>query len=46
VAHALAVAEETDEDGEPPTFFEVISCPNSSKWLVAMHEEIVSLHKN
>ena len=40
VASALTVAEETSKGGEPQTYSEVVSCPNSSKWLVAMHEEI------
>jgi len=46
VAYALTVVEETDEGGETQTYSEVMSCSNSSKWLVAMHEEIESLHKN
>jgi len=45
-AYALTIAEETDEGGDPQTYSEVIFCSNSSKWLVAMHEEIKSLHKN
>lgn len=46
VAYTLTVAEETNESGESQTYSEIVSCPNSSKWLVAMHEEIESLHKN
>ena len=45
VAYALAVAEETDEGGEPQTYSEAVSCSDSSKWLVAMHEEIEYFHK-
>jgi len=46
VVCALTVAEETNEGREPQTYSEAVSCPNSSKRLGAMHEEIKSLHKN
>jgi len=46
IAYALAVAQEISEDMEPSTYLEAISCPNSSNWLLAMQEEMQSLHKN
>jgi len=46
IANALAVAQEITEGIEPSTYSEVISYPNSSNWLMAMQEEIESLHKN
>ena len=46
IAYALIVAQETTQGIEPSTYFEAISCPNSSNWLMAMQEEIESLHKN
>jgi len=44
--YALIVVEETEEDEQPQTYCETISSTNSSNWLIAMHEEIESLHKN
>jgi len=46
IAYALAIAQETPEGIEPSTYLEAISCPNSSNWLVAVQEEMESLHKN
>ncbi|KAL5740548.1 hypothetical protein ACOSQ2_029728 [Xanthoceras sorbifolium] len=46
VSFALAVAEDTNAVGEPSTYSEAISCDDSAKWLVAMQEEVKSLHKN
>ena len=46
IGYALAVAEEIEEVAEPKSYSEAISCANSSKWLVAMQEEVESLHKN
>ncbi|KAH7550154.1 hypothetical protein JRO89_XS13G0144400 [Xanthoceras sorbifolium] len=46
VSFALAVAEDTNAVGEPSTYSEAISCDDSAKWLVAMQEEVESLHKN
>ena len=46
VAYALSVAEETSEVGEPTTYSDVVSCDNSTKQLIAMNEEIESLHRN
>ncbi|KAL5766903.1 hypothetical protein ACOSP7_017520 [Xanthoceras sorbifolium] len=46
VSFALAVAEDTNTVGEPSTYSEAISCDDSAKWLVAMQEEVESLHKN
>ncbi|GKV37331.1 hypothetical protein SLEP1_g45370 [Rubroshorea leprosula] len=44
--YALVIAQEIDYDGEPSTYKEVVSCKNSSKWLIAMQEEVESLYKN
>ena len=46
VAYALSVAEETSEVGEPTSYSDAVSCDNSAKWLIAMNEEIESLHRN
>ena len=46
VAYALSIAEETDSVGEPSTYSEAVSCDDSAKWLIAMNEEIESLHQN
>ncbi|MCQ7691360.1 DDE-type integrase/transposase/recombinase, partial [Salmonella enterica] len=46
VAYALSVAEETSEVGEPTSYSDAVSCDNSAKWLIAMNEEIESLHQN
>ena len=46
VAYALNVAENIDAGEEPSTYNEAISCVDSEKWLIAMNEEMESLHKN
>ena len=46
VAYVLNVAEEIDSNEEPTSYSEAISCDNSSRWMIAMQEEIESLHKN
>ena len=46
VAYALNVAEDIDTGEEPSTYKKVISCMDSEKWLIVMHEEMESLHKN
>jgi len=46
IAYALAVAKETLEGVEPSTYWEAISCPNSSNWLMEMEEDMKRLHKN
>ena len=46
VAYALSIAEEISEVGEPTSYSDVVSCENSAKWLIAMNEEIESLHQN
>ena len=45
-AYALSVAQEVNDGIEPTSYTEAISCADSSKWLIAMNEEIESLHKN
>lgn len=44
-AYALSIGQVVDVN-EPSTYKEAITCENSSKWLVAMEEEMLSLHKN
>lgn len=46
VAYALSVAEETVDTSELSKHTEAISSAGSDRWLVAMNEEIESLHKN
>lgn len=46
VAYALSVAQEVNDGVEPASYTEAVSCVESSQWLVAMNEEIESLHKN
>ena len=45
-SYALTVAQETGGDGEPSTYLEAIQSAHSDKWVVAMNEEMESLHKN
>ena len=45
VAYAFTVAEEIPKSAEPSTFTEAISCPSSPNWILAMQEEMESLHK-
>ena len=47
VAYVLFVAEETNIVGEATTYSGAVSCDDySTKWLIAMNEEIESLHRN
>lgn len=46
VAYVLNVEEGTDCCEEPSNYDEVMSSDDSSTWVVAMHEEMESLHKN
>ena len=46
IAYALSVAEETSNVEEPPKYVDAISTPDSASWLIAMNEELESLHKN
>ena len=39
------MAQKTPKDSELFTYFEVLSYPNSSHWLMAKQEKIDSLHK-
>ena len=45
VAYALSIAEETIQD-EPKSYKEAITSREGEKWLLAMKEEMESLHKN
>jgi len=46
VAYAFAVAEEIPESVEPSTYTKAISCLSSPNWILAIQEEMESLHKN
>ena len=46
VAYALNVAEDIDTTEGPSTYSEAVSSKNSSKWMIAIQEEMESLHKN
>lgn len=46
VAYALNVAEEIDGNQEPSTYFDAVTCDHSDQWMIAMQEEMESLHKN
>ena len=45
-AYALNVAEGIDSNEEPSTYTEAVSCDDSGRWMIAMQEEMESLHKN
>ena len=46
IAYALSVADNIESSEEPSTYEEAISCSDSGKWMIAMQEEMESLHKN
>ena len=46
VAYALSVANNIKSSEDPSTYEEVVSCNNSVKWMIAMQEDMKSLHKN
>ncbi|KAG6469553.1 hypothetical protein ZIOFF_070482 [Zingiber officinale] len=46
VAYALNVAEKIDFNEEPAPLSEAISCHDSGKWMIAIQEEMKSLHMN
>ena len=46
VVYALNVVKCIDSSEEPSTYSEAISCHDSSKWIIAMQEEMELLHKN
>lgn len=46
VAYALNVAEDIDTTEGPSIYSEAVSSKNSSKWMIAIQEEMESLHKN
>ena len=45
VSYALSIAENIEVE-EPSTYKEAITSSKSAQWVVAMSEEIESLHKN
>ena len=46
VAFALNMAESIDDEQEPSSFHEAVTCDEASQWIGAMKEELESLHKN
>jgi len=46
IAYALSAVEEIPEGLDPSTYSEVFSYLNSPNWVLAMQEEIESLHKS
>ena len=46
VAYALSVTKNIESSEEPSTYEKEISYNDSGKWMIAMQEEIESLHKN
>ena len=46
VANALSVVDNIEYNEEPSTYEEAVSCSDSGKWMIAMPEEMESLHKN
>ncbi|KAE9611207.1 putative RNA-directed DNA polymerase [Lupinus albus] len=46
IVYALSVAQEVNDGAELASYREVVSFADSSQWLVAMNEEMESLHKN
>lgn len=43
-AYALSIVEDVDQSIDPSSYTEAVSSPDSSKWLLAMNEEIESLY--
>ncbi|MEF8696035.1 UNVERIFIED_CONTAM: reverse transcriptase domain-containing protein, partial [Bacillus cereus] len=46
VSYALACGSQVEAAVDPNTFNEAMSSPDSDKWVVAMQQEMESLHKN
>ena len=46
MAYALSVAEGIESGEEPSTYSEAVNSVDSGKWMIAMQEEMESLHKN
>ena len=46
VAYALSIVDNNESSEEPFTYEEAVSCSDSGKWMIAMQEEMESLHKN
>ena len=46
VVYALNVLESIDTCEEPSTYEEAVSYEDFSRWMISMHEEMESLHKN
>ena len=46
VAYSLSVANNIESSEESSTYEEAVSCSDLGKWVIAMQEEMESLHKN
>lgn len=46
ITFACVVVQETEEANDSLTYSEVVSCDDSTKWLIAIQEEVEFLHKN
>ena len=46
VAYALSVENNIEYNEEPSSYEEAVSCSDSGEWMIAMQEEMESLHKN
>ena len=46
MAYALNVVEDIEAGEEPSTYKEAVNFMDSEKWMITMHEEMESLHKN
>ena len=46
IAYALSVVDNIESSEESSTYEEVVNCNDSGKWMIAMQEEMKSLHKN
>ena len=45
ITYALSVANNIESNEEPFTYEQVVSCCDLGKWMIAMQEEMESLHK-
>ena len=46
IAYTLSIVDNIESSEESSTYEEAVSCSDSSKWMIAMQEEMKSLHKN
>ena len=46
IAYALSIVDNIESSEEYSTYEKAVSCSDSGKWMIAMQEEMKSLHKN